>query len=232
VVATRNRLLARVERLGTNQVASAFESVHLSRGHVLATAGAHQQHVYFPCGCLISVFVDLGKGRGACVGVIGTEGFAGLSVLLHSEPVSHRLVCQISGDALRMSALSFEKLVRQTAELRDVLLQYAGLRLVEQSHHLACMATHAAGPRVARWLLIARDRVGSDHLAITHDFLAQLLGLRRPYVTGIIRELQQNGHIACARSRIELVNQAGLTSTACEDYPHVRSIYESLYSSR
>jgi CRP-like cAMP-binding protein len=212
-------------------VASAFESVHLSRGHVLASAGVHQQHVYFPSGCLISVFVDLATGRGACVGVIGTEGFAGLSVLLQSEPVPHRLVCEIAGDALRISAPSFLKLVRQTTEMRDLLLQYAGLRLVEQSQHLACMANHAAGPRVARWLLITRDRIGSDKLVITHDFLAKLLGLRRPYVTGIIRELQRNGHIACARSQIELVDQAGLTSTACEDYPRLRSMYETLYGS-
>ncbi|MBV9173718.1 MAG: Crp/Fnr family transcriptional regulator [Chloroflexi bacterium] len=174
------------------------------------------------------MFVEFGRGRGAYVGLIGAEGFAGLPVLLQADPVPQRLVCEISGEALRMPAERFERLVRQTVELRNILLHYACIRLFEETHHLACMATHPAAPRVARWLLITRDRIGSNHLPVTHEFLAQLLGLRRPYVTGIVRELQQDGHITCERGRITIVDEAGLASTACEDYPQLRSMYEPI----
>jgi CRP-like cAMP-binding protein len=232
VVIGGNRLLARVDGMEGARIASAFESVHLARGHVIASAGMRQQHVYFPASCLISVFVDFGSGRGAYVGLIGTEGFAGLSVLLQAEPIPHRLVCQIGGDALRMPAQRFERLVRQTVELRHILLQYAGVRLVEETHHLACMATHAATPRVARWLLITRDRVGSDKLSVTHEFLAKLLGVRRPYVTGIMRDFQRDGHIGYRRGQISIQNEAGLASAACEDYWHLRSMYDGLCNGR
>jgi CRP-like cAMP-binding protein len=227
----RNELLAQVGPNDTERLRRSLEPVHLGRGHVLAVAGEAQEDVYFPAGCLISVCVQLGDGRGAHVGLIGSEGFIGLPVLLETEPGPHRLVCQIGGEAMRMSSQTFRTLLNQTAGFRRLMLQYAGVRLTEETQHLACMALHAVNPRLARWLLITRDRVGSADLPLTQEFLAQILAVRRPYLTGLMQDLQREGHISYQRGRITLLNGTALASAACEDYLAVRSMYDRLLRS-
>lgn len=225
----RNELLAQAPHSDAERLRRALEPIRLGRGHVLAVAGEAQQDVYFPAGCLVSVCVQLADGRAAHVGLIGSEGFIGLPVLLETEPGSHRLVCQIGGEAWRMSSEMFRTLLKRTAGFRRLMLQYAGVRLTEETQHLGCMALHAGSPRLARWLLITRDRVGSDDLPLTQEFLAQILAVRRPYLTGLMQDLQRAGHIMYRRGRISILNGTGLASTACEDYWAVRSMYDRLF---
>jgi CRP-like cAMP-binding protein len=224
----RNELLARLRPDRAERLGSELEPVRLSRGDVLAEMGEPQRHVYFPAGCLVSVSVQLGDGRGVHVGLVGSEGFIGLPVLLESEPAAHRLVCQIGGDALRMSTDAFRNLLRREKAFRRLMLRYAGVRLTEETQHLACMAVHAVSLRLARWLLITRDRLGSDHLPLTQDVLAQILAVRRPYLTGLMQHLQRDGHISYQRGRISILSETGLAAAACEDYWVVRSLYDRL----
>jgi CRP-like cAMP-binding protein len=223
-----NDLLARVRPADAERVSGQLQRVHVPRGHQLAVAGEPQPHVYFPTGCLISVFVRHAVGRGTLVGVVGREGFVGLPVLLGTQSGPQTLMCEIAGDALRMPSERFRSLVRRTAGFRRLLLQYAGARLVEESHHLACIASHSGSPRLARWLLITRDRVGSNDFPLTQEFLAQMLAVRRPYLTRLMQDLRRRGHITYKRGRINILSGAGLTSVACEDYRLVRSMYARL----
>jgi CRP-like cAMP-binding protein len=93
------------------------------------------------------------------------------------------------------------------------------------------MSLHPVGPRLARWLLVMRDRFGSDHLPLTQDWLAEMLAVRRPYLTGLMQSLQRQGHIRYQRGRVNIVSQAGLASAACEDYQALRSLYARLFRS-
>ena len=226
-----NEILARAQPADREPLERALEPVRLQRGEALSTTFDMQEHVYFPVSCLIAVLVQLSDGRSAQVGLIGSEGFVGLPVLLETEPWPHRFVCQIGGDALQMSASNFRSLVREGDSVRRLLLNYAGVRLTEEVQNLACMSTHPVGPRLARWLLVMNDRVGSDHLPLTQEFLAEILAVRRPYLTGLMQELQRDGHIQYQRGRVSIVNRTGLASAACEDYHALRSMYARLFRS-
>jgi CRP-like cAMP-binding protein len=225
----RNALLAQARPADAERLRRLVEPVRVARGYVLADVGVAQEHVYFPAGCLVSVCAHLRNGRGVHVGLVGNEGFVGLPVLFETEPGAHRLVCQISGEALRVSSNSFRTLLRRNAGFRHLMLQYAGVRLTEEVQHLACIAVHAVSPRLARWLLIARDRFGSDSLPLTQEVLAEVLAVRRPYLSRLMQDLQREGHIEYQRGRVRIVNRSGLAATACEDYSLVRAMYDRVF---
>jgi CRP-like cAMP-binding protein len=225
----QNQLLAAAEPADAVRLRSVLQPVRLARGDVLAAAGEPQADIYFPTGCLVSVFVQVADGRGAEVGLVGKEGFVGLPVLLETDPGPHALVCQVSGLALRMSAHSFRALTRRATRFRRLLLRYAGVRLIEEAQLIACLALHTMTPRLARWLLMAHDRVGADDVHLTQEFLARMLAVGRPYLNGAMQGLQRDGHIAYRRGRIAVLNRAGLEAAACEDYRLLRGAYERLF---
>jgi CRP-like cAMP-binding protein len=225
----RNQLLAVLPPAEAERLRRALQPVRLVRGDVLAAAGEPQRDVYFPTGCLVSVLVQLAEGREAEVGLIGSEGFVGLSILLETDPGPHVLICQVSGEALRMPARSFRVVTRRAATFRRRLLQYAGVRLVEETQLLACLALHTLTPRLARWLLMTYDRIGADHVHMTQDFLARMLAVGRPYLNSAMQGLQRDGYIAYQRGRIAVMNRAGLEAAACEDYRILRAVYERLF---
>jgi CRP-like cAMP-binding protein len=225
----QNQLLAAVPPADAERLRSILQPVRLARGDVLVNAGQPQQDVYFPAGCLISVFVQLTERHGAEVGLVGSEGFVGLPVLLETDPGPHVLVCQVGGQALRMPVRSFRAAMRREGGFRRLLLRYAGVRLVEQAQLLACLALHTVTPRLARWLLMTYDRTGSDHVHLTQDFLARMLAVGRPYLNGAMQGLQRQGYIAYQRGRIAVLNRAGLEAAACEDYHRLRAAYERVF---
>jgi CRP-like cAMP-binding protein len=223
-----NQLLANLQAADRRRFARALELVRLPRGDVLAHSGQLQEYVYFPCGCLISVVVPVADAARVQVGLIGNEGFVGLSVLLGSEPGPQRLVCQIAGDAFRMPAERFRMLLRRTPHARQLLLKYAGVRLDEEAQNLACLALHSVGPRLARWLLVARDRVGSESISLTQESLAEMLGVRRPYLTRLMQAFRRDGHIRYQRGSINILSGVGLESAACQHYRALRARYAVL----
>ena len=228
----RNQLLAALPPAEAERLRSALQPVRLARGDVLAAAGEPQRDVYFPTGCLVSVSVPLAGGRGAEVGLIGSEGFVGLPILLETDPDPHVVVCQVGGEALRMPAGSFRAVTRRAATLRRRLLQYAGVRLVEEAQLLACLALHTLNPRLACWLLMTYDRLGEDHVHLTQEFLARMLAVGRPYLNTAMQRFQRDGYIAYQRGRIAVVNRAGLEAAACEDYRVLQAAYERLFGTR
>jgi CRP-like cAMP-binding protein len=144
-----NQLLAVLASDHAARVESVLEPVQVARGDVLISPGQFQAQVYFPIDCLLSVVIQLTDGARAEVGLIGSEGFVGLPVLLEAEPGSYAVVCQIAGRALRMSARNFLAVTRRVGTFRRVLLRYAGVRLLEETHAAACLGLHSVTPRLA-----------------------------------------------------------------------------------
>jgi CRP-like cAMP-binding protein len=224
----RNRLLALLPSSEAAQVGAHLEAVTLSRGEQLAQAGEPLSHVYFPITCLISLVVPLPGGRFTEVGIMGREGFAGLPVILEADPAPQALVCQISGEALRMPVQAFQRVLTRTSALRKLLYKYAGVRLNQAVQLIACSASHAARPRMARWLLMTRDAIGAVDFDLTQDLLAQMLAIRRSQLNTAAQRLQQNGCIHYRRGRISILDPAGLEAASCPDYRILRTELERL----
>lgn len=228
----RNELLKVLPPAGAQHVGSRLEVAHLRQGQIVAHAGESLSHVYFPETCLISMVVRLPDGRLTDAGIIGREGFVGLPILLGTDPNPHALVCQVSGEALRMPAQRLRSTLRHTAGLQNLLLRYAGVRLIESAQLLACNASHRLMQRLARWLLVARDRIGAEQFDLTQDFLAQMLAVGRPYLNTASKRLQLDGCIQYHRGRIAILDEAALEVASCTDYRLLRDEYARLLSSR
>ena len=172
--------------------------------------------------------VRLADERRVEVGLIGSEGFVGLPVLLETDPGPHHVVCRVAGAALRMPSGVFRATLGRTRVLRTLLYRYSGLRLIEQAQLVACNALHPVSPRLARWLLMASDRLPADEFRLTQEFLAQMLAVRRPYLNAAAQHLRRSGYISYHRGQIRLLDRSALEATACEDYRVLRAEYARL----
>jgi len=153
------------------------------------------------------------------VGLTGREGFVGASVVLNPNAFAvHRAFVQVSGSAYRMSAVAFRASIQQSDRLRDHCLRYVELLMVQTSQAAACNARHNLPERLARWLLMTRDRVDTDDLPVTQEFLSIMLGVRRAGVSLAANALQAVGLIRQSRGRITIIDNAGLKAASCDCY--------------
>jgi CRP-like cAMP-binding protein len=199
--------------------------VILPHGAVLFEARDRITHVYFPQRCVISLLAAAGEGPGVEVGLVGNEGMAGVSVFLGATTSTTQAVLQIPDGAWRMKVGAFGRAVAQRASLRQVLSRYTQSVISQVSQGLACNQRHAIGPRCARWLLMAHDRVGTDRFELTHEFLGQMRGARRPTVSITAHRLQALGLIRYTRGIVTVLDRAGLESAACTCYDVMEADY-------
>ena len=155
-------------------------------------------------------------GSSTEVGVVGKEGATDVSVVLGDDISSHRAIVQLGGSAVKLSAVVLREELRRDGELRSVLLRYTRFALAQATQSAACNRLHSLEQRCARWLLSMRDRVGADTFPMTHDFLAYMLGVRRPGVTVAAQALQRAGRVRYARGQLTILDGDGLEADACE----------------
>lgn len=224
----RNALLRRLDPLHYRAVAQHLEDVHLRPGDVMAEPGAALTHVYFPQSGVVSL-VALFTGGGAVeVGTIGWEGMAGIPVYLGIGRTHHRLIMQVEGVVRRMPAEEFERAVAEIPAFGEILADFVDAYLVQVAQTAACNRMHDLAQRAARWLLMTHDRVGGDSFALTHEFLAIMLGVRRAGVSEAAAELQRKGAIRYSRGRVTVTDRAVLTREACECYEVVRARFDAV----
>jgi CRP-like cAMP-binding protein len=196
---------------------SGLEPILLTLGEELHAPGEPIRHVYFPTGSLISILVQPhAKGDVPVeVGMIGAEGMLGVSLALGEKTVRTRALVQGSGSAMRGTAKSFLDAMGRQAALRSRALLYAGELAFFAAQTAACNRNHSGAQRLARWLLMVRDRMASDELELTQQFLGFMLALRRAGVGEAAAVLQQRGLIRYARGMIEIQNAEGLKRMSC-----------------
>ena len=228
--AERNQLLLALPRAAYRALLPDLDAVTLSHGSVLFEARDRITHVYFPQRCVISLLAAAGDGAGVEVGLIGNEGMVGLSVFLGATSSTTQAVLQIPDGAWRMEAGAFRRAIVGQPALGKVLRRYTQSRISQVTQGLACNQRHAVGPRCARWLLMAHDRVGADRFELTQDFLGQMLGARRPTVSITAHGLQALGLIRYARGIITVLNRAGLESAACTCYDVMKADYARAFA--
>jgi CRP-like cAMP-binding protein len=223
--AERNRLLLALPPRDYRALLPDLEPVILPHGTVIFEAHDRVAYVYFPQRCVISLLAAADDRPGVEVGLIGNDGMVGLSAFLGVTTASTQAVVQIPDGAWRMRVRAFAHAIASHASLRNVLSRYTQSVISQIAQGLACNQRHAVGPRCARWLLMAHDRVGEDRFELTQGFLGQMLGVRRPTVSLTAQGLQSLGLIRYTRGIMTVVDRAGLESAACTCYAVMEADY-------
>ena len=187
------------------------------------------EEVYFPVTGVMSLVLELQDGGRAEVGTVGNEGMVGVPVFLGADTSPTRCFSQVPGDALTLPVPKFrEALAAADGVLHRLVARYSQAVLNQISQSVACNHLHSIEQRTARWLLMTHDRVGGDEFPMTQEFLAQMLGVRRPSVTIAAGLLEKAGMIAYKRGRITIVDRERLEATSCECYRVVRAEFDRL----
>ena len=177
------------------------------RQHEILEATRKQEFAYFPYQGLISLLVATADGKTVEAGMVGNEGVAGVALAVGLSLSPLRQVVQIPGQGFRIKASAFQSRLKSTPHLQMALSRYAVIQGMQVAQTAACNRLHDAGQRLARWLLMAADRVHSNSLPITHDFLASTLGTDRPSVSLAAKILQRKGIIEYRRGAMEILNR-------------------------
>lgn len=218
-----NRLLACLKPADRAILEPSMTAVLLNRGDVLFDSGQDVTHSYFPGpGVVASLVIDMADGRAVEAATIGREGAVGGIVSAGSKPAFARAVVQIGGTALRMETTALETAKERSSAIRDLFSRYADTLLAQTMQSVACNALHALDARLCRWLLTTHDRVDSDEIALTQEYLAEMLGVQRTTVSGVARQLQERGLISYSRGRVVILDRHGLEASACDCYAAVR----------
>jgi CRP-like cAMP-binding protein len=207
-----------------------LELVAIGRAQRIYNSGQPVRYVYFPAGALFSVLGIGGDGRTVEVGALGCEGFVGLPVLLEDDAPAFQVIGQIPGRAWRMRAEDFRAELARAGPLRPLLLRFTQAQMTQTGQTAACNRLHEIDQRTARWLLHCADWVGRDTYPLTQEFLAYMLGVRRPSVTTAAALIQRAGFITYHRGVIEVVDREGLEAASCECYALIRKEYRRLIS--
>lgn len=201
------------------------EPVELEFGTVLCEVNQPMAHVYFPLTGFISLITSLSGHNPLEMGLIGNEGMLGASIALGMVTAPMRAVVQGSGSALRMSSNKLLLRLQDTPHLRPQLNRYLYVLMMQLPQLAACAHFHAIEPRLARWLLMTHDRAHENFFHLTHEFLADMLGVRRSGITLAAGALQDKKLISYSRGRIQIVDRIGLEAAACECYAAVINDY-------
>jgi CRP-like cAMP-binding protein len=223
-----NRLLAALPAAELQHLLPHLETVPLSARTVVQSPGQPITHVYFPTTAVLSLVNVLRTGTDVEVGLIGSEGMAGLPIFLRAEKSPARCLVQVTGEALRMPAASFHAAVASDCRLHHLLLRYTSAFLTQLSQCGACNAQHSVEQRCCRWLLMTHNRVQADRFQLTHAFLATMLGVRRAGVTEVARSLRDLGLVRYTRGWVTILDREGLRDAACECYGVIQAEFERL----
>jgi CRP-like cAMP-binding protein len=223
-----NKLLAALPAGSYRRLRSGLEPVALQFGDVLYEAGRRMRHVYFPGNSLVSLLTLVNGHLALEVGMVGREGMVGLPLALGRAVSPVRALVQGAGSAMRMTSARFSREMRKTPTLQQGVYRYADALLAQVSQTAACNRFHQVEQRLARWLLMTRDRVRSDEFRLTQEFLAHMLGVRRVGVTRAARSLQERKLIEYSRGGIRILDGKGLEAAACECYRIVRDMHDGV----
>jgi CRP-like cAMP-binding protein len=219
----RNRLLLALPASDLQQLMPELEQIHCKRGQVLMDADSPLDHVFFPDSGVVSAVAVYSDGSIIEMATIGREGCTSVQAVLGAESSSMRLLVQIPGDATRMSRAAFKRAMESMPPFRDLMYAYLQAFLEQVLVSVACNGAHSLKQRLARWLLMMRDRGDNDALQITQSLLAEMLGVQRPTVTNAAREMEHAGLIARGRRQVSILDRQGLVAASCECYWLVRA---------
>lgn len=228
IYAAGNRLLDDLSPKHARSLVAACERVELHFGQIVCEKDQLFTHVYFPLTAIISKVAEVSKHPPLGMVQIGNEGMLGATLILGVKVAPLRGIVHVPGSALRMDVKTFQGFLRDVPGLNLVLGRYLYLLLEQISQTAACTRFHEVETRLVRWLLLTHDRAHADHFHLTHQLLADMLGVQRSAVTIAAGVLQQKQLISYSRGEITIMNRAGLEAICCECYAVVEADYQRL----
>jgi CRP-like cAMP-binding protein len=221
-----NRLLASLSIRDRQRVLRNCEGVELGVGETLLDSDQKCRYVYFPTDSFISLVAALGDRARLGIGIVGDEGMIGTSLILGVNIAPLQAIVQGAGGALRMSAASFRRELDESPALRRHMNGYVHVLFDQLGQTAICTRFHVVEVRLARWLLMTRDRAHSNQFHLTHEFLARMLGVRRVGITKAASSLERRGVIGYHRGKITVLDPAALEEASCSCYRLAKDSYE------
>ena len=218
----RNRLLLALPPRNLKRLAPELEHIPCAREQTLVEAYSSLDHVFFPDSGVVSVMAVYADGSIIEMATVGREGCTGMQAVFGAKKSSVRLFVQIPGSAAKMSRATFNRAMKSMPAFRALMFAYVQAFLEQVMVSVACNGAHSLKERLARWLLMMRDRHDDDTLPITQDLLAEMLGVQRPTITNAARDLERAGLIERGRQQVTIRDRQGLIQQSCECYQVAR----------
>jgi CRP-like cAMP-binding protein len=223
-----NKLLAALPGEEYERILPCLERVSFSFGKSIYESSERPNHAYFPTTSVVSLIYDMVDGASAEIGMVGNEGLIGMALFMGGETSPNRAIVRHAGSAVRMKASAFREECRRGGSFQRLLLRYMQALLTQISLKAVCNGIHSIEQRLACWLLMTHDRVVSEKLQVTQEYVSTLLGVSREGVSLTTGSLRNKGVIACRRGYITILDRARLEVTACECYRVIKDEYDRL----
>jgi CRP-like cAMP-binding protein len=225
-----NRLLAALPAADFGLLAPHLRKVSLERDAVLVRSGDRIEQIYFPLSGAIAFIMDLPNGQTVATAVIGSEGALGILTALGPSVSPITAVVRVAGTSLQISPTRFQAVLSRSSATRHAVQIYTRTLLAQFQHVAACNALHSVEARLARWLLHFHDRIDGDFLSLTQEALSELLGVRRPTVTHVVRKLRTSRAIRSNRRGLIEIDRPRLEAATCECYVVMQRRIDSIVS--
>jgi CRP-like cAMP-binding protein len=218
----KNQLLNALSPEMRERLHSHLELVILPLGRVLYESGDVLAHVYFPTDCIVSLLYVMADGSSAEIAVVGNDGVVGVSLFMGGETTPSRAVVQSAGHAYRLSGQQLKQEFTAAGAMQHLLLRYTQALITQMAQTAVCNRHHSLDQQLCRWLLLSLDRLASNKLVMTHELIANMLGVRRVGVTEAASKLQTLGVIKYSRGKITVLDRPKLERLCCECYAVVK----------
>ena len=218
----RNRLLLALPSNNLKRLMPELEQVRCQSEQVLTDADSSLDHIFFPDSGVVSVVAVYSDGSTIEMATVGREGCTGVQAIFGAKKSSVRLFVQIPGSAAKMPRAAFTRAMKSMPSFRGLMFGYVQAFLEQVMVSVACNGAHSLKERLARWLLMMRDRSDDDAMPITHNLLAEMLGVQRPSITNAAEEFERAGLIKRGRQQVTILDRQGLIKASCECYQLVR----------
>ena len=223
-----NHLLARLPPETRDTLLPHLQMVSFKLGEVLYESGAVLKHLYFPTTSVVSLLFVTESGASTELAVTGREGVVGIGLFMGGESTPSRAIVQIAGDAVRLPVADLQREFHRGGPFQLALLRFTQALITQMAQTAVCNRHHSVEQQLCRWLLLSLDRVDAHELHMTHQLIADMLGVRREGVTGAATRLQEWGCIQYSRGLIKILDRGGLERRVCECYSVVNREYGRL----
>lgn len=224
----KNGLLAKLPLVEYERILPHLEPIGFKLGKVIYESGEQINHIYFPTTSIISLLYVTENGASTEIGIIGNEGLVGIALFLGGATTPNRAVVQSAGIAFKMKAQVLQLEFARGGTFQRLLLHYTQALITQISQTAVCNRLHSIEQQLCRWLLLSHDRLETDELIMTHELIANMLGVRREGVTLAARHLQTKVLISYAHGHIKILDRGSLEGEVCECYKVVKDEYERL----
>lgn len=226
--ALKNHLLADLTAEEFARLRPKLRILSLSLGEVIYESGEQMDYVYFPTTAIISLLYIMKNGATAEIGVVGNDGVVGLALFMGGDTTPNRAIVQSAGKVVRMKAKVLRDEFAHGGKFQHLLLRYTQALITQISQTAVCNRLHSVEQQLCRWLLLSHDRLPSNRLTMTHELIANMLGVRREGITHAAKQLQDAGLISYVRGDMTILNRQGLEASVCECYEVVKDEYHRL----